>query len=101
MTLVGLIYFGYFIYNDKKRVNKIRKVDCLGDFCPIPGIKARLAMKGLRPGDQVLLVSDHSCAPLNVRDAAEEMGCSVEVEEVIPGVFEMFISKSSPSPDEA
>lgn len=79
----------------------MKKIDCLGDFCPIPGIKARIAMKGLRPGDKVLLVSDHSCAPLNVRDAAEDMGCYVDIEEVIPGVFEMVISKSSPSPDEA
>nr|WP_321501901.1 sulfurtransferase TusA family protein [uncultured Dethiosulfovibrio sp.] len=82
-------------------MSEIRKVDCLGDFCPIPGIKARLAMNEMGPGDQVLLVSDHSCAPLNVKDAAEEMGCSVEIEEVISGVFEMVISKSSPSPDEA
>ncbi|WP_159448339.1 sulfurtransferase TusA family protein [Dethiosulfovibrio salsuginis] len=82
-------------------MSEIRKVDCLGDFCPIPGIKARLAMNGMRPGDQVLLVSDHSCAPLNVRDVVEEMGCSVKIEEVIPGVFEMVISKSSPSPDGA
>ncbi|SMG45826.1 hypothetical protein SAMN06275492_13824 [Dethiosulfovibrio salsuginis] len=58
-------------------------------------------MNGMRPGDQVLLVSDHSCAPLNVRDVVEEMGCSVKIEEVIPGVFEMVISKSSPSPDGA
>ncbi len=86
---------------DKKRVIGIKKIDCLGDFCPIPGIKARMAMRGMRPGDQFLLVSDHSCAPLNVKEAAEEMGCSVKIEEVIPGVFEMVISKNSPSPDEA
>lgn len=79
----------------------MEKIDCLGDLCPIPGIKARLAMEEMRPGDKVLLVSDHSCATLNVKEAVADMGCSVDVEEVIPGVFEMIISKSSPCPDEA
>ncbi len=79
----------------------MKRIDCLGDFCPIPGLKARIAMERMAPGERVLLVSDHSCAPLNVKEAADSMGCSVGVDEVIPGVYEMTISKNFPSPDGA
>ncbi|MCF4114176.1 MULTISPECIES: sulfurtransferase TusA family protein [Dethiosulfovibrio] len=79
----------------------MKKIDCLGDFCPIPGMKAKVAMEKMRPGESVLLVSDHSCAPLNVKDIADEMGCSIELEEVVPGVFEITISKNCLSPHEA
>ncbi len=39
----------------------MKKVDCLGDMCPIPIIKARKALNSASSGETIKVVTDHSC----------------------------------------
>ncbi|MCR1898933.1 sulfurtransferase TusA family protein [Irregularibacter muris] len=69
----------------------MKKIDCLGDMCPIPILKARKELKSMNVGDIVKVVSDHSCV-------LEEMQSNfrkhkITSEEVINGVWEIFIEK--------
>ena len=36
-------------------------IDCLGDMCPIPVLKAQKEFKKLASGDTIKIITDHSC----------------------------------------
>ena len=38
-------------------------IDCFGDICPVPVIKIEKELKTIQPGDEFMLVTDHSCTP--------------------------------------
>ncbi len=71
----------------------VRKVDCLGDFCPVPSIKAKHIFKDLKKGEKAIIVSDHSCAPSNIRDVLKQYNCNIEINEVMEGIYEIIIEK--------
>lgn len=73
----------------------VKKIDCLGDFCPIPSIKAKHAFKDLRPGEKIIITSDHSCSPSNIKDVLVNNDCSINVEEIVEGIWEITIEKLS------
>ncbi|NLW23616.1 MAG: sulfurtransferase TusA family protein [Tissierellia bacterium] len=70
----------------------MKTVDCLGDMCPIPIIKTRRALNKTSPGETIKIVTDHSC----VLDAIKEnfKKHTISHEEVINGVWEIFITKN-------
>ncbi len=39
----------------------MKKIDCLGDMCPVPVMKLQRETKKMKPGESVLLITDHSC----------------------------------------
>ena len=39
----------------------VKKIDCLGDFCPIPAIKTKHAYKNLKLNEKIIVLTDHSC----------------------------------------
>ncbi len=68
-------------------------LDCLGEACPVPLIKAQNAIKDLEIGDILILQIDHSCAMKNTPEWARGDGHNVEVEEVDDGEWEVIIEK--------
>ena len=44
------------------------EIDCLGDMCPIPIMKLKQCDSLTRKGDQVMLVTDHSCVLESITD---------------------------------
>ena len=69
-------------------------LDCLGEACPVPLVKAQKALEDLEVGDVLVVQIDHSCAMKNIPDWAREAGHNVEIEEVDDGEWEVVIEKS-------
>lgn len=69
-------------------------LDCLGEACPVPLVKAEKAIAELEIGDMLIVQLDHSCAMKNVPEWARTQGYNVEIEEVDDGEWECFIEKT-------
>lgn len=69
-------------------------LDCMGEACPVPLIKAEKALAELESGDVLIVEIDHSCAMKNVPEWARKEGHEVEVEEVDEGEWEVIIEKA-------
>ena len=69
-------------------------LDCLGEACPIPLIKAEKELEKMESGDVLIVQVDHSCAMKNVPEWARKQGHEVEVEEVDDGEWECIIEKA-------
>ncbi len=72
-----------------------KKIDCLGEACPIPLVKAQNAIKELEIGDLLIVEIDHSCAMKNLPEWARDAGHNVEIEEVDDGQWEVYIEKTN------
>jgi len=69
------------------------ELDCLGEACPVPLMKAEKKMATLNKGDVLVVHIDHSCAMKNVPEWARSQGFNVEVEEVDDGEWDVIIEK--------
>jgi TusA-related sulfurtransferase len=76
--------------------HKMKEVvlDCFGEACPVPLVKAEKAMVDLEIGDLLIVQIDHSCAMKNVPEWARAQGYNVEIEEIEDGEWEVFIEKT-------
>lgn len=70
------------------------KLDCMGEACPIPLVKAQKQMEKMATGDVLIVSIDHSCAMKNLPDWAREVGHNVDIEETGEGEWEIYIEKS-------
>jgi TusA-related sulfurtransferase len=70
-----------------------RTLDCLGEACPIPLVKAQKEIDSMAVGDVLIVSIDHSCAMKNVPDWARGAGHAVEIEEVGEGEWDIIIQK--------
>lgn len=70
-----------------------KELDCLGEACPIPLVKAEKEIKKLEVGDLLIVSIDHSCAMKNLPEWARDNGHNVEIEETGEGQWEVFIEK--------
>ena len=68
-------------------------LDCFGEACPVPLVKAQNALNDMEIGDVLIVQIDHSCAMKNVPEWARTDGHNVEVEEVDDGEWEVIIEK--------
>lgn len=69
-------------------------LDCFGEACPVPLVKAQNKLKEMEIGDVLIVQIDHSCAMKNVPEWARKDGHNVEVEEVDDGEWEVIIEKA-------
>lgn len=69
-------------------------LDCMGEACPIPLVKAQKAMDQMALGDMLYVSIDHSCAMKNLPDWAREAGHNVEIEETGEGEWEVIVEKT-------
>lgn len=70
----------------------MKTIDCLGDMCPLPILKIRREMKTMKSGDMVKAVTDHSCVLESIISNFKKH--KITHEEVINGVWEIYIEKS-------
>ena len=70
------------------------ELDCLGEACPVPLVKAQNQLKKMDIGDVLIVQIDHSCAMKNVPEWARKDGHNVEIEEVDDGEWEVIIEKA-------
>ncbi|MCD4670567.1 MAG: sulfurtransferase TusA family protein [Actinomycetia bacterium] len=68
-------------------------LECYGEACPIPLVKAQKKIEELAAGDILIVQIDHSCAMKNLPEWARKDGHNVEVDEVEDGEWEVIIEK--------
>ena len=68
-------------------------LDCLGEACPVPLVKAQKQLEKMAVGDVLICQIDHSCAMKNLPEWARKDGHNVEVEEIDDGEWEIVIEK--------
>lgn len=69
----------------------MKKIDCLGEICPVPLIKLQKEIKQIQSGEEVMLVTDHSCTKKTLNEFCQSHGLNFECEEVLNGVWEIRI----------
>jgi tRNA 2-thiouridine synthesizing protein A len=71
----------------------VRKLECLGDMCPLPLMKLMQCKEQLDAGESVLLVTDHSCTCESIISYCEKQNICTKVMEPIPGIWEITVYK--------
>jgi TusA-related sulfurtransferase len=71
-----------------------RTLDCYGEACPIPLVRAQKEMDTMAVGDVLIVSIDHSCAMKNLPEWARSAGHNVEIEEVAEGEWDVIIEKA-------
>jgi tRNA 2-thiouridine synthesizing protein A len=66
-------------------------IDSLGEMCPVPVIKAMKAYAGMSVGDEMIIVTDHSCVSQSIVEHFCRFRCKVTVDEALNGVWEIYI----------
>jgi len=69
-------------------------LDCFGEACPVPLVKAQKQIAKMAVGDLLIVQIDHSCAMKNIPEWARKEGYNVEVEEISDGEWEVIIEKT-------
>ena len=72
----------------------MKEINCLGDICPIPVLKAKEILKTMNKGDSLKLITDHSCVVQSILDHFDGKRASAASNEVINGVWEIIITKN-------
>ena len=71
----------------------MKKLDCIGEPCPLPLMKVEDKIRELDKGEVLLVAVDHTCAMTNVPEWARKKGYNVEIKEVVFGEWEIKITK--------
>ena len=69
-------------------------IDAIGVFCPIPIIKAEVKLTQVKPGDRVIIKTDHTCSSASVISHFESKynyPCSAR--QIDDGIWEITILK--------
>lgn len=76
---------------EKSKTIKSKKdidvIDCFGDMCPVPMLKIESKLKTAMPGDEFLLITDHSCTLPNIMGKYSKI--VTKIEEVMLGVWQV------------
>ncbi|WP_258360108.1 sulfurtransferase TusA family protein [Moorella sulfitireducens] len=71
----------------------VYRLDTCGEMCPIPIVRTKVKLKELKPGDMLIVTSDHSCTSQSLAETVQKMGYRVEVMGVSHGIWEVIIEK--------
>ena len=71
----------------------MRRLDCIGDMCPLPLMKLTQCREQLDRGESVMVVTDHSCTCESILNYCEKQRFRVQVVEPVAGVWEITISR--------
>jgi TusA-related sulfurtransferase len=71
------------------------KINCFGDYCPVPLLKAINHVKDLPKGDSFMMVTDHSCVVESIQEYFTLRHYELLIDEVINGVWEITITKKN------
>lgn len=71
---------------------KDQRIDCVGDICPVPLLKAKVNYRRLKENESITIVTDHSCSSENIKDYFKNLKADVSAEE-IDGIWYITIKK--------
>ncbi len=69
-------------------------IDCVGEICPVPVVKAKIQYKKIKPGESITIVTDHSCTSQGIKEAFNHLNCSISIEEE-GGIWNITIKKNA------
>lgn len=69
-------------------------IDCVGEICPVPVVKAKIQYKRLKINESITIVTDHSCTSQGLKDAFKKYDCDMKIEEY-GGIWDITITKLS------
>lgn len=69
----------------------MRRLDCLGDQCPLPLMKLMQYREQLNRGECVMVITDHSCTCQSLIHYCNAQKLSVTVVEPVHGVWEITV----------
>ncbi|RKD30136.1 sulfurtransferase TusA family protein [Lacrimispora algidixylanolytica] len=72
----------------------MKKIDCLGEICPVPVMKLKSVMKSIQSGEDYLLITDHSCTIKNLESFCKANHLKYCSDEVMNGVWEITVTAS-------
>ena len=70
----------------------MKKLDCLGDPCPVPVMKLQKLDRDLLHNESVLLVTDHSCVRESIVAYCKAHRYIATVVEPMNGIWEITIT---------
>jgi len=71
----------------------MRRLDCLGDMCPLPLMKLMQCREQLDGGESVMIVTDHSCTCESILAYCKTQRLDASVQEPVTGVWEITMSR--------
>jgi TusA-related sulfurtransferase len=71
-----------------------RRIDCVGLFCPVPILKARDALRQLRPGQVLEMTADDPAAEADMRRWAAHAGHELLEIDKDGAVFRFLVRKT-------
>lgn len=69
----------------------MKKIDCLGDICPVPLMKLQSLEATLKGGDGVMIVTDHSCTCQSLIAYCRKKRYPLRIVEPMSGIWEVSI----------
>ena len=70
-------------------------LDLRGLKCPLPALKTRKALRGLTPGDLLLVETTDPLAALDIPNLLRETGDALEAQEAVDGGLKFRIRKQA------
>lgn len=68
-------------------------INVYGEMCPAPLIKAETKLREMKPGEILIMESDHSCTARLLREHLRKLPCRFQVTEVALGVWQFVIER--------
>lgn len=72
----------------------MKRIDCLGQICPIPVLRLQKELASIQQGTEVLLITDHSCTCKSIKEFCSAKKLVCECDEVMNGVWEITIRRA-------
>ena len=72
----------------------MKKLDCVGLQCPMPGVNTSKALKELEPDEVLEVTTDHKAGSSDVPRMAKRLGFEVISSEEKEGIFVYHIKKA-------
>ncbi|MFA0814239.1 MAG: sulfurtransferase TusA family protein [Anaerofustis sp.] len=69
------------------------ELNCLSDYCPIPLMKLQGIEQSVKDGEQIRLITDHSCVCESITDYCKRKHYHANIVEPMNGIWEIEISK--------
>jgi len=70
------------------------EIDCIGLFCPMPIVKSREAIQGMRAGELLAMLSDDPASDADIRSWCQITGNELVEVSRAAGVYRFLVRKT-------
>lgn len=69
-----------------------KSIDCVGEICPVPVVRAQIQYKKLKTNESITIITDHSCTSQFLKDVFKKYKCCIDIEDN-HGIWNIRITK--------